>query len=382
MSGDAVFISLFSLLAWLYLALLHGKFWLPLLDAPASEPETWPAVDIVVPARNEAASLPRSLPSLLAQDYPGAWHILLVDDHSTDGTDRIARQIAYDAGRADRLTVIKAPDLSEGWSGKVAAMQTGVTQSLSPYVLFTDADIEHAKTSLRHLVAGAVHDRLDLTSLMVKLHCETLAEKLLIPAFVFFFAMLYPFRRANNPYSRVAAAAGGVMLVRKEALTKSGGLKEIKSALIDDCALAHRIKYHGGEEAAGHIRLTLTRDVISLRRYATFREIMHMIARTAFTQLRCSALLLLLTVLGLGLLFVAPVLLPFFANGKAALTGLATWLLMTGLYVPMVRFYGLAWAWAFTLPLAAVVYITATINSALRTWRGKGGQWKGRVQAT
>jgi hopene-associated glycosyltransferase HpnB len=379
----SIFLTLIALLVWLYLALLHGRFWLPLLDASAPEPKAWPSVDIVVPARNEVESLPRALPSLLAQDYPGKWHINLVDDHSTDGTGRMARQLAYDQGHTDKLTVVEAPDLPEGWSGKVAAMQAGVDQSLCDYILFTDADIEHTKDSLRRLVARAVHDRLDLTSLMVKLHCETLAEKLLIPAFVFFFAMLYPFRRANNPYSRVAAAAGGVMLVRKEALAKSGGLAKIKSALIDDCSLANLIKYHGGgDERPGHIRLTLTHDVISLRRYAALREIMHMIARTAFTQLRYSAPLLVLTTLGLVLLFVAPVLLPFFAGQKAALTGLVTWILMTGLYLPIVRFYGLPWLWALTLPLAALIYITATIDSARRYWQGKGGQWKGRAQAS
>ncbi|MDD5586041.1 MAG: glycosyltransferase [Alphaproteobacteria bacterium] len=376
-------LALLSFLGWLYLALMNGKFWKPLLDAPAPEPDSWPSVDIVVPARNEAESLPHSLPSLLEQDYPGAWRVLLVDDHSTDFTTRAARQIAFDKGRTHKLTVMAAPDLPPGWSGKVAAMQAGVEQSKSDYVLFTDADIEHPADSLRHLVARALYDKLDLASLMVKLHCANNIEKLLIPAFVFFFAMLYPFRRANDPFSRTAAAAGGVMLVKKQALANIGGLERIKAALIDDCALARAIKDGGGPDGAtGRIRLTLTEDVKSLRVYATVREAMHMISRAAFTQLGYSTALLAGTVLGLGLLFFVPVLVPLFANFKAALFAFPAWFLMIALYRPMARFYNLPFAWALTLPAAAAIYMAATIDSARQYWQGKGGQWKGRAQAS
>jgi len=375
-------LALTSLLAWIYLAFLHGKFWLPLVDEEAPEPEIWPSVDIVVPARDEAGILPRSLPSLLSQNYPGAWRVILVDDHSADGTGEIARQLAFNMNRDHKLVVVPAPELPTGWSGKVAAMQAGVSAGSSEYILFTDADIEHPPHSMRRLVARAFNDRLDLVSLMVKLHCVTFAEKLLIPAFVFFFAMLYPFRRVNNPYSNAAAAAGGVMLVRRKALLNAGGLETIKSEIIDDCALARAIKRRGGLEGdPGSIRLTLARDVSSLRSYSSMRGIMNMISRTAFTQLRHSAPMLALTVAGLALLFLAPVILPLLANQKAALTGLVTWLLMSALYLPTVRFYRLEALWALSLPAAAAVYITATIDSARLYWQGRGGQWKGRAQA-
>jgi hopene-associated glycosyltransferase HpnB len=378
----AFILALFALAGWSYLSLFHGLSWLPLLDPPAPEPDAWPSVDIIVPARNEADSLPHSLPSLLSQDYPGVWRVLLVDDHSTDFTNRTARQIAFDRGCMDKIAVIAAPDLPPGWSGKVAAMQAGVSQSKSNYILFTDADIKHPKDSLRRLVARALDGKLDLVSLMVKLHCENAVEKLLIPAFVFFFAMLYPFRRANDHASRVAAAAGGVMLVKKQALENIGGLERIKSALIDDCALARAIKDSGGEGGAkGRIRLTLTQDAKSLRIYATLREAMHLITRTAFTQLRHSSDLLALTVAGLGLLFIVPFLVALFAHGASALFGFAAWFLMTAIYWPMVRFYTLPFFWALTLPLAAALHLIATIDSARRYWQGKGGQWKGRAQA-
>jgi len=375
-------IILFSLIGWIFLAFFNGKFWLPLLDAPAPEPDTWPSVDIIVPARNEAESLPHSLPSLLTQDYPGAWRLILVDDHSEDGTAIIAKQLSFDAKRTDKLTVIEAPDLPAGWSGKVATMQAGVAHSKSDFILFTDADIRHPKDSLRRLVARASIDNLDLTSLMVKLHCTTPVENLLIPAFVFFFAMLYPFRRANNPASGTAAAAGGVMLVRKKALKNIGGLARIKSALIDDCALARAIKYSGGDNAtSARIRLTLTQDVHSLRVYPKLSDVTRMIARTAFTQLSHSWFMLGGTLLGLALLFIAPLLAPFFGTIKAALTGYAIWLLMSAIYWPMTRFYGLTAVWALTLPAAAVIYMVATFESAWRYARGQGGQWKGRSQA-
>ena len=366
-----------SLLGWLTLALFNGRFWIPLLDAPAPEPKEWPDVDIIVPARNEADVLPQTLPSLLAQDYPGRWRILLIDDHSTDGTRDIALCLANEGNHSHILSVIAAPDLPQGWSGKVASMQAGVKESTAEYILFTDADIAHPPHSLRRLVARALADKLDLNSLMVKLHCQSLAEKLLIPAFVFFFAMLYPFRRANNPRSRIAAAAGGVMLVKKQALEKCGGLERIKSALIDDCALARAIK-----DSGGNIRLTLTRDVLSLRPYPTFASIERMIARSAFTQLHYSYLLLLGTVIGLGLLFFAPWLAFLMGEPSAAIIGLAALFSMFVLYIPSVRFYGLSWIWSLTLPLAAAVYMVATLDSAFRYLRGKGGQWKGRAQAS
>ena len=372
-----------AFIGWLYLALFNGQFWRPLLDSKAPEPVNWPNVDIIVPARNEAKMLPRSLASLLAQDYPGEWRVLLVDDHSTDGTGEIARQVSYEKNQANKLAVIAAPDLPPGWSGKVAAMQAGLDQSNSHYVLFTDADIEHPPDSLRRLVARALADKLDLLSLMVKLNCFSVAEKLLIPAFVFFFAMLYPCRRANSPSSSVAAAAGGVMLVKKKALASIGGLTRIKSAIIDDCALARAIKDNAGDYGApGRIRLTLTRDVLSLRPYPSVADVKHMISRSAFTQLKHSYLLLAGTIPGLVLLFFVPPLMVLFGSDKSIYLGLASWIIMSGIYLPMVLFYEVSWVWIFTLPLAALIYIMATIDSALQYRQGKGGQWKGRAQAS
>jgi len=361
----AIGLNVLALLAWLYLTFLHGWFWKLLLDERATGPAAWPSIDVVVPARNEAGTLPVSLPSLLAQDYPGHWKILVVDDHSDDGTADIARQHARDG----RLTVVVPPALAAGWSGKVAAMNAGVTHGAAEYILFTDADIEHPVDSLRRLAARALEKNLDLTSRMVRLHCESFAERLLVPAFVFFFAMLYPFRRASDPNSEVAAAAGGVMLVRRKALDGIGGLARIKSALIDDCALARAIKPHGGE-----IELTLADDIHSLRRYPAIRDIHAMVARTAYTQLRYSPLLLAATCLGMAVLFLAPPALALGGNAFAA----AVWVLMSAVYLPMVRFYRLPAEWALALPAAAALYVFATLDSARLHWRGRGGQWKGR----
>lgn len=376
-------IAIVALVGWLGLTFLRGWFWRPVVDSPLPDLMRWPSVLIVVPARNEAEMLPRCLDSLLEQNYPGEWHITLVDDHSTDRTAEIARERALVKGLSARLTVVAAPDLEQGWSGKVAAMQAGLTQRDSDYILFTDADIEHPPNSLRQLMARSVTERLDLNSLMVRLNCDSFAEQLLIPAFSFFFAMLYPFRKANEPASAVAAAAGGVMLVKRQALANAGGLATIKDALIDDCALARAIKDHGGDySAGGRLRLALSEDVVSLRPYPMIADVKAMIARTAFTQLRHSNLLLAATVAGIALLFLAPPLLLIVGSDQAAAVALATWLWMTIIYMPMVRFYRLSFVWAFTLPVAAAIYLAATLESARQYRQGLGGQWKGRTQAS
>ncbi len=369
-----IFLTLLSLSGWLYLGFAHGRFWDPPFDNAAPEPTNWPTVDIVVPARDEADILPRTLPSLLTQDYPGSFRVVLVNDHSTDGTAAIARATAFRQQRAGILTVIDAPNLPEGWSGKVAAMQAGLTHSQASFVLFTDADILHPPQSLRRLVARAEADQLDLTSLMVKLHCNTWAEKLMVPAFVFFFAMLYPFSRANNPQSKIAAAAGGVMLVRREVLNEAGGLEKIKGALIDDCSLAGLIK-----TCSGRIRLTLTHDVHSLRIYKNIGEIHNMIARTAYTQLQHSPLWLGLCLAGLYLLFLHPFVALATGGITATLLGLAVFYEAFVLYRPTIRFYGRSLPWAASLPLAAIFYMVATIASAIRYHKGQGGQWKNRI---
>lgn len=354
-----------ALLGWVYLALFRGRFWQILLDERDTEPAVWPSIDIVVPARNEGEVLPRTLPSLAAQDYPGAWRILLVDDHSDDGTGEIAR-------RYERVSVIVPPALAEGWSGKVAAMDAGAAASQAEFILFTDADIEHPADGLRRVAAAAVARKLDLTSRMVRLRCVSAAERLLVPAFVFFFAMLYPFRRANDRRSRVAAAAGGVMLVRRRKLDEIGGMARIKSALIDDCTLARAIK-----DAGGKIELTLADDIRSLREYPGFGDIHRTVARTAYTQLRCSILLVAGTCFGMALLFLAPPVLLV----TGSVLGAVSWGIMSAIYLPMVRFYRLPFAYSLTLPVAAALYVLATIDSARLHWLGRGGGWKGRVQS-
>jgi hopene-associated glycosyltransferase HpnB len=242
-----------AFLAWIYLALGHGSFWSLLLPEDSLLPAQLPTVDIIIPARDEAGALPYTLPSLLMQDYQGEWRVIVVDDHSIDGTAEVAHTVAA-LVKTDRLTVIQAPDLPRGWSGKVAAMHAAASQSKADLLLFTDADIRHAPGSLRHLVSRAEARKIDLVSRMAKLNCVSFAEKLLIPPFIFFFAKLYPFRRANNPASRIAAAAGGAMLIRRSMLDKIGGLTSIGSALIDDCGLAKMVK-----QAGGRTELTLTR---------------------------------------------------------------------------------------------------------------------------
>ncbi|MBV8061782.1 MAG: glycosyltransferase [Alphaproteobacteria bacterium] len=385
----ALIIALISFIGWVYLAFFHDAFWQPLTFPLSPEPTTWPEVAIIVPARNETDSLPQTLPSWLAQDYKGVWRVILVDDHSTDGTAATARAIAKRLGREDRLEVIAAPDLPQGWLGKVAAMQAGVAASQSDYILFTDADIRHAPHSLSRLVARAVEMKLDLTSQMVRLRCVAVAEKLLIPAFVFFFGMLYPFRRANDANHDMAAAAGGTMLVRRKALQNAGGMAALRNALIDDCTLARAIKLAGGGAdeqglpVKGRIELTLATDTESLRPYPDIADVWDMVARTAFTQLRYSTAMLAGALCGLSLLFLVPPLLPVLSDSAGAgLWAMAAWLLMALIYVPMVMFYKQSPLWALTLPLAAAIYMAATFDSALRYWRGQGGLWKGRAQAS
>lgn len=378
-----VIISSIGLCGWIYLALFHGKFWKPLLEDKNSPPPTlWPSVDIVIPARNEADALPQSLPSILSQDYPGPWRVILVDDHSEDGTASTARRIAAETSNEGKLLVISAPELKEGWSGKISALNAGASRSIGEYILFTDADILYPKDGLRRLVAKSVADKLDMNSLMVKLNCASWAEKLLIPAFVYFFALLYPFRLVKDRRSRVAAAAGGVILLKQKALSNIGGLESIRSALIDDCSLAQAVKRHGGENKSyGKILLSLTEDFFSIRPYKNLADVWHMIVRTAFTQLSCSTLMLLGTLIGLWLLFLMPVF------GLSLYMPLITeicftsFIIMCCIYMPMVRFYGLPSLWAFTLPIAVVVYMGATVDSALKYWQGKGGKWKNRIQA-
>ena len=337
-------------------------------------------IAVVIPARNEADVIGRSVTSLLRQRGVDDLRILVVDDHSTDATADAVRQAAEQGPHGERVSIISGRPLPPGWSGKLWAVQQGVEQALPlrpEFLLLTDADIEHSPDNLARLAGTAQTGGYDLASFMVKLHCRSLAERLLIPAFVFFFFVLYPPRWIRNPRRKTAGAAGGCMMIRPAALERAGGIAAIRQEIIDDCALAREVKRSGGK-----VWLGLTPDTHSLRAYNSFAEIERMIARTAFNQLRHSAWLLLGTVLGMLLVFVLPLVLMASSSGLLAAIGGAAYLLTSAAYLPMVRFYRLSPLWALTLPLSAVFYLAATIHSAMKYWSGRGGEWKGRDQDT
>ena len=393
--------SALSLAAWVYLVKFRGRFWMTDVNfeddsRAAPPPAEWPAIRVVVPARNEADTLPKTLPTLLEQDYDGEFRIVLVDDQSEDGTADVARQLAGETNAEHRLEVIEGGPLPSGWTGKLWAMQQGVSAEGSEeeeLLLFTDADIEHPHNSLRSLTAKLVDEDLDLASLMVQLRTDASWEKFLIPAFVYFFCKLYPFRWVNRPGSRTAGAAGGCLLLRRKALENAGGLAGISDRIIDDCALARIIKAKG-REGGGRLWLGLSREVRSRRGYGCLAEIWQMVSRTAFTQLRHSVLLLLGTVAGMLLVYVVPPIAA--ASGLATLcmggdavpgavlcvAGSAAWGLMTLSYLPMLSWYGVSHLVAPSLPLSALLYTMMTVDSARRTWQGAGGLWKGRTYET
>jgi hopene-associated glycosyltransferase HpnB len=370
------------LLIWLYLIAARGGFWrtaerdgdAPLWSGP------WPAVTAIIPARDEAECVGQTVGSLLRQDYPGPFQVIVVDDQSRDATAQVAREAAAARNAAARLTVLSGLALAAGWTGKLWAQQQGVEYagSAAPppdYLLFTDADIVYVPDALSNLVARANTGGFVLTSLMAKLRCQSFAERMFVPAFIFFFQMLYPFAWANDPRRATAAAAGGCMLVRREALHDAGGLAAIRDALIDDCALAKLLKRHGP------ISITLTERVHSIRAYPHIADIRRMVSRTAYAQLRYSPLLLAGTVLGLALTYLAPVALAIFANGVPQFIGIFVWLLMAFAFRRTLRFYGLWWLWAPALPAIAAIYMAFTLDSAYQHARGRGGMWKGRAQA-
>ncbi len=369
-----------GLLAWLYLVLGHGRFWrVRRLGAPKLPPAKITApIAVVIPARNEADVIGKAVRSLLRQTCADSLRIFVVDDNSTDGTAEAARQAANELSQAEQLTVLAGRSLPDGWTGKLWAVQQGIEQALTlhpQFLLLTDADIEHAPDNLATLIALAESGGYDLVSFMVKLHCRSLAEKFLIPAFVFFFFLLYPPEWIRDPRRKTAGAAGGCMLIRPVALERIGGIAAIRQEIIDDCALARAVKSTGGK-----VWLGVTGETRSLRPYNSLGEIEHMIARTAFNQLRHSAWLLLGAIAGMTLLYLLP--LAMLASGRLLLAAIggAAYLLMSAMYFPMVRFYGLNPLWALTLPLSAVFYMGATIHSAMKFWRGRGGEWKGRAQ--
>lgn len=384
----ALVLALLSLAIWCVLLFARGGFWRATerLGDPA-EPAAWPAVVAVVPARNEAAVVGRAVRALLAQDYPGALRVVLVDDHSDDGTGEIARAAA---DGDDRLTVIAAPALPAGWAGKLWAQQQGLLASRdsapeAEWLWLTDADIEHPPGLLRRLVAKGVGEDRDLVSLMVRLRCEVAWERLLIPPFVYFFAKLFPFAWVNEGGSGTSAAAGGCMLVRRRALESAGGLATIRAALIDDCSLARRIRRYGRPGGAGRLWLGHGPESVSLRGYDRLEGIWRMVRRSAYEQLHRSPLLLAGTVAGMLLTYLVPPLLvlgaPWHEDGLAAALGLLVWAGMAVSLLPVLALYGRSPLWAPLLPVAALLYTAMTIDSALEHRRGRGGSWKGRVQA-
>ncbi|GAB3175057.1 glycosyltransferase [Streptomyces incanus] len=370
-----------SLAAWLWLLLGQGFFWrtdvrLP----PRREPEPWPSVCVVVPARDEAAVLPVSLPSLLAQDYPGRAEVFLVDDGSTDGTGRLARELADRYGGLP-LTVGSPGEPPAGWTGKLWAVRHGIglARARAPeYLLLTDADIAHAPDSLRRLVSAARTGGFDVVSQMARLRVESGWERMVVPAFVYFFAQLYPFRRIGRDGSRTAAAAGGCVLLRAEAAERARIPDAIRQAVIDDVALARAVKACGGR-----VWLGLADRVDSVRPYPRPADLWRMVSRSAYAQLRHSPVLLAGTVAGLALVYLVPpvAVVAGLAAGStpAVAAGAAAWLVMTGTYVPMLRYYRQPLWLAPLLPFTAFLYLLMTVDSAVQHYRGRGAAWKGRT---
>jgi hopene-associated glycosyltransferase HpnB len=373
-----------SLITWLFLLLFWGQFWrvnhqLETNKSVIEKP--LPKVCVIVPARNEANVIPISLRSLLLQDYTGNFTIFLVDDQSSDGTANFAQGVAYALDKTDKLQIVSSASLPTGWTGKLWAMAQGVEKAseLTPdYFLLTDADIQHHISNLRRLVAKAESQNLDLVSIMVRLRCQSFWEQLLIPAFVFFFQKLYPFSWVNNPKKTTAAAAGGCILIHRESLNRIGGLQIIRQALIDDCSLAKAVKSNHGK-----IWLGLSTSTISLRPYDSLKTIWDMVARSAYTQLNYSPVLLVGSLLGMTLVYLLPpigiILGVLLGNWQITLVSFTAYLLMTFAYLPIIRFYKCPAIFAFSLPIIAFLYILMTVDSALRHWQGRGGEWKGRV---
>ena len=366
---------------WIYLLAARGGFWRAAQrdDAIAIEPShavDWPRVVAVVPARDEGTLIGESMGSLLRQDYRGDFAVIVVDDHSHDDTAAVARNAA--AGASDRVVVLDAPDLPDGWTGKLWALHHGISHALAlpkapDYLWLTDADIRHAVDTLTELVRRATRERLVLTSLMAKLNCETLAERALVPAFVFFFQMLYPFAWVNRAQRPTAAAAGGCMLVHRRSLQAAAGIDAIRGELIDDCALARRLKEHGP------IWLGLSERVRSARVYASIDEIRHMVVRTAYAQLRFSPWSLAWATAAMAVTFLAPPVLTLLGTGLPQLFGALAWAQMALAFQPTLNFYRVSRWWGLALPAIAGVYVLFTLDSAYQFMRGRGGEWKGRV---
>ncbi len=388
-----ILIICFSIIAWIYLLLFRGGFWLnnEKIYKISDHLDDYPSVCAIVPARNEATVISTSLRSLLEQDYPGNFSIILVDDQSNDNTKDIARQSAESYSNSNDLHVVSGVPLITNWSGKLWAIKQGIDKANQlkdkpDYFLLTDADIKHHKDNLQELVIKAKKENLVLVSLMVKLKCKSLWEKLLIPAFIFFFKKLYPFSWVNNYDKATAAAAGGCILISRSILEEIGGIEVLKETLIDDCSLATFVKKKLKDNTRyinQGIWLGLSENTISLRSYNRLEPIWDMIARTAYTQLNHSPFMLVGTLVGLAFIYlIGPI---SFAYGLAVhdkaliIIGMINWLLMTVAYLPTVILYKCSPLWALSLPFITSLYAAMTFDSALRYWKGKGGKWKGRT---
>ena len=379
-------LALISLGIWLFLIFGWAGFWradqrLP-EKAGNGHLDSAPPIIAIVPARDEAETIGACITSLLNQTYDGALTVILVDDGSADGTAEMARSAARQSRHPDALHIVTASPLHPGWSGKLWALDQGLThaQKTLPAPAFfwlSDADIVHAPDTLSRLCAQAARHDLDLVSLMVRLHCERFWERLLVPAFIFFFQLLYPFRAVNDPASPVAAAAGGCILISANALARIGGIAAVHDRLIDDVALASAVK-----QAGFKIWLGLGDTSHSLRKAAGLADLWHMVSRTAYTQLRYSPFLLIGTLAGLGLTYIAPPMLllsaPWHGSWPAALLGAAGWAAMTATYRPTLRYYGRPWWQGLALPGVAALYAAMTVHSAINHGRGKISRWKGR----
>ncbi|MEX2618432.1 MAG: glycosyltransferase [Alphaproteobacteria bacterium] len=389
MGQTVVSLAVLSCIVWLYLVLFRGGFWRGECRVGSEPIETfdgrdeWPAVVVVIPARNEADVIGQTVESLLTQDYPRPVSVILVNDNSEDGTVAAARAAAEGIREQARLRVVDGAPLAPGWAGKVWAMDQGVSHARdhfpdARYILFSDADIAHERSNLRRLVARAESGQKDLVSIMVTLAVADVWERLLVPPFVFFFQMLYPFAWVNDDARKsTAAAAGGCMLVRRSALERAGGMSAMRDALIDDCRLARLIA-----DTGGRLWLGLSAETRSVRPYGGLRGVWRMVARSAYTQLGYSPWLLAGCVLAMLLVFAAPPAAVFVSpwlGPAAAVPGLAAYGLMCVAYLPTLKFYRRPGVAAVLLPVAAMLYTAMTIASAIRHWEGKGGGWKGRV---
>lgn len=342
-------------------------------EYPSSLSSHFPRLSVIVPARNECNSLPMTLPSWLAQDYPEP-EIILVDDESTDGTEECAKNIASQSNRTVRI--IKGTKPPPRWTGKLWALQQGINVSSGEWLLFTDADIHHCHNLWRGLMTKALSEKRDMVSLMAFLDTKGIWAGLLIPAFIYFFHFMYPFRKVGDLRSKISAAAGGCVLISRKALDKIGGIAGYSDSLIDDLALARCIKGAGLS-----ISLSLTRSAVSIRPYSRLSDVWMMVARSAFTQLRCSLVALFGTVVGMSVLFIAPMagILVFIVKAVSPvipIVSCATLIIMAGTYLPTIRFFRLNVSRVFTLPISGIFYMAMTVSSAINYFSGRH-VWRG-----